>query len=229
MKKKKELTWEDLRIGAQKLQEIFDRSDYGEGRFLVEKNRNGKYVFLRCYEKESLRGFAKEDPIIENKVSDNSGQILRLEVYAFARSLYDILISRELDESEILDIGEVRWGLAGWKDPNLDKIKFFQSYEAVYDKSPDLLNFGVYNVDSLSKEEKERAIKILDKESEKLRVGGAIKIEGIKNLRELGLQSRLDNIFRYEGDRYCTIWPETHMFKRDLERAVQYEMLFLKI
>ena len=114
MKKKKELTWEDLRIGAQKLQEIFDRSDYGEGRFLVEKNRNGKYVFLRCYEKESLRGFAKEDPIIENKVSDNSGQILRLEVYAFARSLYDILISRELDESEILDIGVVRWGLAGW-------------------------------------------------------------------------------------------------------------------
>ena len=229
MKKKKELTWEDLRIVAQELQKLFDSCDYGEGRFLVEEKRNEKYVFLRCYEKESMHGVAKDAPIIDSKVSDNSGQILGLEVCAFARSLYDILISRELDESEILDIGEVRWGLAGWKDPNLDKIKFFQSYEAVYDKSPDLLNFGVYNVDSLSKEEKERAIKILDKESEKLRVGGAIKIEGIKTLRELGLQSRLDEVFRYTGNIYCTNYPETHGFKRDLERAVQYEMLLLKI
>ncbi len=225
MKKKRELTWEDLRKGKEKLEKLFDSMDYAEGRFLIQRSRTGSDVFLKCYEKESMHGVAKEDPIIERRVSVNQSQVSRLEVCAFAREVYDLLMSRELDESELLDVNNIKWGLEKGEDPQLDRIKFFRSYEAVYDRKPDLLTFGISEVDTLSEEKRKRAIKILEDESWKLRVGGAVRFDGVKILRNLGLRANLGEVFRYSGDIYCTLYPETHGFKRDLERAVQYELL----
>ena len=184
---------------------------------------------MNCEEKEALNCQAKEAPVIKYKISTGSGKIICSEVCAFSRDLYDILISREGDEAETIAIGELIRGLEGWDDPNLDKIKFFRSYEAVYDRKPDLLTFKVSEAGTLSKEQRKKAIESLRREDEKLRVGGTIRIDGVNTLMGLALQADLGRIFRYTGDSYSTLYPETHGFKRDLERAVQYEMLLLNI
>ena len=225
MEKKKELTWEYLKSGAEELQKLFDSCDYAEGDFLIRESKEEGYVFLNCDQKKALNSPEKEYPIIKHKVSASSGQISDLDICVFSRMIYDHLISIEQDESEISDLCDVSSGLSEWKTPNINKMKFFHAYEAVHDRKPSILTFKISEVDNLSEEQKKEAIKVLDEEYFKLRVGGAIKIEGIKTLRELGLQAKLNDVYRYEGDKFGTVWPETHKFKMDLERAVQFELL----
>lgn len=227
MEKKRELTWEDLFKGNEEVGKLFDSMDYSEGRFLIEGGINVGGVFLKCYEKESMLGVAKGEPIIERKVSANPEQISRLEVCAFAREVYDILMSKELDESEIMAISWVKEGIREWDNvrKDLDLLgRFFSSYKAVSERRSSLLAPDLFSL-VVSEDARKRAIKILDEESEKLKVGGTIRIDGVKNLRSLGLRANLGGVFSYTGYIYCTMYPETHGFKRDLERAVQYEML----
>ena len=68
-------------------------------------------------------------------------------------------------------------------------------------------------------------LKQLEIEYKKLKIGISVHIKGTKKLTNLAWQSGLKGVFKYNGDVYCTVNPETHQFKRDLESAVQYELL----
>ncbi len=181
-------------------------------------------IFDRVYEvRQSDRGLficEGENRIIAGSVNSKEGLCL------LGRKLYDHLTEVEKDSALASAVTQVRFAVNQRFIEGRDLPTFFYpAFYTIFRERPEWLLFNPYELEALSGEEVKEAIDHLTESAQNLIEGEHIKIKGVDLFREVAEVLGLDGVFTYREREYCTVIPQTHSFRKDLESADAYLML----